>query len=207
MGKKKIVSVLLAFALCLSAFNFSSSADFHLDTKVDILENRLATTTFVLLDVPKLKQEETKWCWVTAGLMAGKYMSPIMNKTQSALVIDIKGSYVNEPGTIFEAARAMELSTYPVQSVSPKITGYFSWPDTRKSIDNGYPLLAFVNSSAIGKSGHFYVIKGYSETGQLKLNDPWDGKEKQCSWYGFTTGNWEDSRPYQNSVYYNNWNK
>lgn len=146
--------------------------------------------------------------------MVGKYVTEVknggvMNKTQRNLVIEIKGSYVNETGSIWEAADVVRTTTFPSQSVSTDASNYLPWFATRQSINNQYPVLAFVDESLFSNSGHFYVIKGYSANGQIKINDSWIGGEYECSWNGFTTGYWEGetTREYLCSVYYKDYNK
>ena len=161
---------------------------------------------FVELDVPLYEQEKDNWCWVASGKMAGNYLSPTTSVSQSQLVMNIKGAIVDEPGDIWETASAMQMSTFPMEYASPKINGYFSWADTKTSIDHGYPLVALVSHSTFS-SGHYYVIIGYDPSyNKIKVNDSFRNRTIECSWYGFTIGNWQDSRPYQNTVYFDNWN-
>lgn len=163
--------------------------------------------SFVELNVPKYTQEKSNWCWVTAAKMAGNYLSPTVTVSQSQLVFNIKGSYDNKTGTVWEAARAMEMSTFPTQSATVKITGYFPWSDTKKSINNGYPLVALVADSMTSQNGHYYVIKGYDpDINSIKVIDPSNGKEATCTWNSFVNGTWDEKRPYQYSVYFKSWN-
>ena len=159
------------------------------------------------LDVPIYQQEKSNWCWVASGKMAGNFLCPHVSVSQSQLVFNIKGSDVNETGSIWEAARAMEMSTHPTKTASVMSTGYFSWIDTKTSIYNGYPLLARVADSLLSSNGHFYVIKAYDPTtGYIKVIDPLHGQELECGWGAFLSGNWIETRPYQNTVYFDDWN-
>ena len=153
------------------------------------------------LVVPRIQQVKSNWCWAAAAEMAGKYKYSSSTRTQSNIVAYIKGSSTNnDTGSIFETANATEYVTYNNYGLSA--TWFIRWDfsKVKTSIDNGYPVIPLVND---GNSGHYYVIRGYdSQTGEIAVNDPWDGSRKVVTWSNFDSGNWSESRPHKYTVYF-----
>ena len=186
MKGKKIVSLLM-IGILVACFSMTAFASFE------------------ELNVPKYTQEKSMWCWAAAAQMAGKYKYSTSDATQTDIVTYVKGSAVNNEGSIFETANATEYVTNNTYGLSTAWISKWGWDKVKTSIDNGYPVIALVDG---GGSGHYYVIRGYdASTNKIALNDPWDGERKTCSWDDFNDGSWGDeSRPYKYTVYFDNYN-
>lgn len=139
--------------------------------------------------------------------MAADYLySPVPSQTE--IVEYIKGSAVNETGSIAETARSMEFATSWVKQASYTSSGNpWTFQHVKTSINNHRPVVPLVND---GNSGHFYVICGYeASTSRIAVIDPGRARRYTCSWNefnsGYTSGGWIDPRPHVYTCYFTDW--
>ncbi len=166
-----------------------------------------ACAAYTELRVPRYQQEQSKWCWVAAAKMAGDFVyTPTY--TQSEIVEYIKGSVVNETGSISETAESMELATGWVQHANYTSQGNpWTFQNFMLSIRNQRPVVPLVND---GLTGHYYVVCGYEEsTERVALIDPGTATRYTCSWDDFNDGDtssgWIDNRPHVYTCYFSDW--
>ena len=170
-------------------------------TIILLLSVSISVYAITTLSVPFYKQEKSNWCWAACARMVGKYYVPSSTKTQTQIVVEVKGSALNEAGTLGEIAQATSYVT------NYGLTGDISFStmsfNVVKSYINGNdPIQALVRG---GGSGHYYVIYGYnvsSGTNYLYLINPGDGHGKYVSYSDFKAGNWTETRPWKYSVSY-----
>lgn len=165
------------------------------------------SAAYTELNVSRFRQERSLWCWAAAARMAADYLySPI--PTQSEIVEYIKGSVVNDTGSIAETARSMEFATSWVKHASYTSSGNpWTFQHVTISIDNHRPIVPLVND---GNSGHYYVICGYeASTGRIALIDPGNATRYTCTWDDFndgdTSGGWKESRPHVYTCFFTDW--
>ena len=66
--------------------------------------------TIVTLLTPLIGQRKSQWCWAASSLMIAK-TSTLTFATQTGIVVEIKGSNVDEGGTISEVVRAIKFAS------------------------------------------------------------------------------------------------
>ena len=154
------------------------------------------------LSVSYIQQENTLWCWAACAQIAGKYYNSSSTVSQTQIVIHVKGSNVNETGTISDEVDAATFATNYNTSFVGKYNAY-SFSALKGFINSGWIVIPMVYKASTN-SGHFYVIYGYNETSSgsyLYLVDPATGTGKYTSYSSFLNGTWTDSRPWTSTVY------
>ncbi len=151
------------------------------------------------LSISPIKQEKTNWCWSAASIMhakftASQFHSKSVSKTQTEVVVHVKGANVNEGASYAELDHGHEF----VEGVAGDddfyggdwIYSYEGISDTY--IDNNKPLTGIMTNPGVGS--HAVVIIGYDdkdwpwETNDIMFNDPWDGTKHMCSYDSFWDG-------------------
>lgn len=167
-----------------------------------------AYAAYAELSVPRYQQEKSSWCWAAAARMAADYVYGGTIPSQTQIVTYIKGSAVNEAGSISETAASIEYATGGTKSASYTSAGSpWTYQKVKTSIDNLRPVVPLVND---GTSGHYYVICGYeASTMRIAVINPGNATRYTCSWEDFCAGDtesgWRDSRPHRYTVFFSDW--
>lgn len=156
------------------------------------------------LNVTPAQQEKTKWCWAATAQMTGKFVYPSSTATQTQIVIHVKGSNINSGATIYETANGTMYATNDTITFAAALAP-FEFELVKEYIDANLPIQPLVHKTYSDgtKSGHYYVIRGYSKTtysSYLYLIDPWDGSGKFVSYDNFLNGTWSETRPWVSST-------
>lgn len=155
-------------------------APFILFLMLAMTANALAAT----LDVDRVTQAKTNWCWAASSEMIGTYHNSSSSRTQWDIVKYIKGSsYPNEGGTTSDITKgikyvSMDTVTYQSGSVA-------SWSTHTTQISNGNPIAVWVDWTNGG--AHLVVCAGTkttSGTDYLYIIDPWE--DNASEWYSYT---------------------
>lgn len=133
----------------------------------------------VVLSTPLLGQQKTNWCWAASSQMVARTFVNT-GKTQTEIVIHVKGSNVNEGGTYTEAIQAIKFATD--NTIEYRSSGVISEREIRSNIDKGYPVYlsrGWYPDGTTRRDGHATVIYGYQilKSGNYKflVRDPSNG--------------------------------
>ncbi|MCR4926779.1 MAG: hypothetical protein K5927_02275 [Lachnospiraceae bacterium] len=175
--------------------------------------------TQVILYYSKEAQANTNWCWVASARNAVKYShNPI--KTQPEGVIYIKGSCVNEAGSLLETKNVADYFSqgeiYYANTARGTTTGVKSFTFLTDKIDNDRVtvLSAGYYEGGERKGGHSVSMHGYYSYGSyasmIWYFDPWvdaannyTPTEHECSYNSFLSGTY-NGRIYDGTVYATN---
>jgi len=142
-----------------------------------------ATVSATTLDVNRVTQAKTKWCWAATCEMIGTYQNPDSNRTQWDVVKKIKGSdYPNVGGTVTDIKNGIKYASMDLVTYTSGST--LSWSDHTSNIDSSNPIamwIAWDNGDA-----HAVVCAGtktISGTNYLYVIDPWE--DTDSTWYGY----------------------
>ena len=157
------------------------------------------------LSVPIYKQEKSNWCWVASARMMAKYHVPSSTRTQTQMVVYIKGSNVNKTGTTTEAANAAKYAAHNQRIYLPRSAQTFDVIKAR--INENVPVYAaagYYDSNNERHGGHAVVIYGYQivpkSTGGIYYNDPSTASSHYTRFSSFCDGSY-NGRKYDGSVY------
>jgi hypothetical protein len=78
-------------------------------------QSAFAYVEYKLLSVPAIKQEQSNWCWAAVTEMIADFLGA--NATQTDIVKYVKGSVVNETGTVYDMQKG--LSKYNINIMKP----------------------------------------------------------------------------------------
>lgn len=139
-----------------------------------------------LLNIAAVQQEQSNWCWAASTEMVADYFGA--NATQTDIVRYVKGSVVNETGTVYDIQKG--LSHYNISSTP--VLSSLSFQTIVNQINNGQPQVAIIRWASGG--GHAYVIRGYYEdTSASKQDvyyiDPWDASYNLMAYSSFVSNN------------------
>lgn len=139
-------------------------------------------------------QEKTNWCWAASAWMIGKKATNNSTRTQTNLVVYVKGSNVNQGGTLSESALAAKYMTSNSYSFATRTTP-FTHSQIRTHIVALKPIYAsagYYNSSGVRVGGHAVVIYGYNYPDKIVeyiyYMDPWDGRSYYTTYNAFKNG-------------------
>lgn len=140
-------------------------------------------------DIELEGQQMNKWCWATAARMFASNYSTIPNaRTQSAAVQAVKGSVINNGGTLAESIQATNYyGSGSIDDSTPKYVKHNSVilqeSILRRYLDDGHCVhiaRGWYDKDNVRSDGHAYVIVGYStfvENRTLQYEyvifDPW----------------------------------
>lgn len=151
------------------------------------------------LNVPTFKQEKSQWCWVATGRMVGYYFYNT-SRTQSDGVRFIKGSVVNQGGSIVDIRNVTRFFTHNNNNFYN--TGVLSFSTIEQYINKYWPITAAIKWN--GGGGHAVVIYGYivgpKNPGGVRYIDPWDGQKHYTRYSKFLDGSYNGGKYYA-SVY------
>lgn len=138
------------------------------------------------LDLTRVKQAKTNWCWAATSEMIGKYMNSSSTRTQWDIVKHIKGSsYPNEGGSVSNIKTAIKYAS--VDTVTYKSGTTRSWSVHKSNIDSGNPIAVWMSWDNNG-GAHAVVCAGTktsSGTNYLYIVDPWE--DNTSEWYNYTS--------------------
>lgn len=142
-----------------------------------------AYVDYKLLSVPAVKQEKSNWCWATVTQMIAKHLGA-SNATQTDIVTYVKGSPVNETGTVYDMQKG--LSKYGIKSTP--ITSTISFASITSEINSGQPIGTVITWKSGG--GHAHTIRGFYEdtsnsTQNLYYIDPLDASYNIMSYSNY----------------------
>ena len=130
-----------------------------------------ASTT---LDVKRVKQAKSQWCWAAVGEMIGTYMNSSSSRTQWDIVAYIKGSkYPDDPGSDNEIIKGIKYAS--MNTVTYTSGSTLSWDEHVTNIESGYPIGVKMDWNSNG--AHALVCAGTKTIGQsnyLYIIDPWE---------------------------------
>jgi len=164
------------------------------------------------VSVTIVTQSKSNWCWAACAEMIGKYYKPSWNfRNQSSIVKYVKGSTINQSGSLYESAKGTKYCAYNKKSFSyigvSQYTGIWTWDRIRTEVDNGNPLQACAGYYNNGQrnGGHIVVIYGWllnnsNDTYYIRYIDPWDGTQKLCLYSQFVNGSF-NQRQYDGTVF------
>lgn len=140
------------------------------------------------LGVPRYQQEKSLWCWAASGQMILDYYG--IKKTQTDIVISIKGSVVNKTATEHEIKRIFTNNNLPAQT-----DGRLSEDEVIQVTDAGRPFVFGWYWNTGG--GHALVFDGYIDN-KYYVHDPWQNNPTNAYTYQALTtaggkGRWEVS--------------
>lgn len=161
-----------------------------------------AVAAYEELRIPTVEQQKDNWCWAACALMAGEYAYSECSYSQSDIVRHVKGSTVDEPGSIWETENALEYATEDTLAASATLSKW-SLAKLQGAIDKDYPVIIRLGDSLW--EGHFIVLRGYNpDNDVLVFNDPFTNSRETGSYKEIVAGTWKhDSRKYANTVYFN----
>ena len=142
------------------------------------------------LNYPNVAQQQTQWCWAACSLMSGKYVYPSSTKTQSQIVQYIKGSVVNQPGSLTETASAARFVTNNTRTYHGAM---FTFPKEwfiSQVVNNKVPILGTECTSAnVGHMVSFKKVVIY-DTGSSTITfvNPATGSTQAVSLYNLMNG-------------------
>ncbi len=137
----------------------------------------------------RYRQEKTNWCWAASAQSSAKHMVSSA-KTQTDAVVFVKGSNVNEGGTIFETARAANYFT----NNKYVYTGYerkFSYVLFKAQIMANQIPIVFMGKYkyTIRVRGHAVTVHALYQGNKneiiLTYYDPWEDRDFQISYDNF----------------------
>lgn len=156
---------------------------FSLVLTLVMLFSAAATVSAATLDVTRVKQAKTNWCWAATSEMIGNYMNSSSSRTQWDVVAHIKGSdYPNKGGTTSDITAGIKYASKDVVTYTYGST--LSWSKHTTNIDNGNPIAVWMNWDSGG--AHALVCAGTKTTGgsnYLYIVDPWENNTSQ--WYKY----------------------
>lgn len=143
----------------------------------------VVTVPAATLDVTRVKQAKTKWCWAAVSEMIGHYMNSGTGKSQWDVVGYIKGmNYPNESGSNDEIDKGIRYASDNV--VTYTHGSALSWSSHISNISSGNPVAVRMNWDSGG--AHALVCAGTKTSGgsnYLYLIDPWENNSSQ--WYRY----------------------
>lgn len=144
------------------------------------------TTTTVLaatLDVDRVTQAKTNWCWAATCEMIGTYHNSDSSRTQWDVVKKIKGSsYPNVGGTTTDIKNGIKYASEDLVTYSSG--SILSWSSHTSNISNGDPIGVWLSWDSGGS--HAVVCAGTkttSNTNYLYILDPWE--DTDSTWYSY----------------------
>lgn len=152
----------------------------------------------VLLDVPHRKREQSGWCWAACAEMIGKYLDKSSQVTQTQIVINVKGSAINEGATDAETAQALRYVCDDSRVVKYDDIP-FDETECIEKLQDGKP---FICHLLVGYNDHAVLCYGYEMTAEngliLFFNDPNESGntfslERRVLYNGF---DYYDKKPY-----------
>lgn len=133
----------------------------------------------VSLNVYRIQQQKSNWCWAAAGEMIGKYAN-FGARTQWDAVANIKGSnYPNVTGTIWDVEKAIEYVSYGAVNAYAGLGNKFTAGQAASKLSANKPFAVHMAWDLF--SGHIVVCDG-SAGNELRLVDPAEGCSSK-EWY------------------------
>lgn len=147
-----------------------------------------STTTTVFaatLDVERVKQAKTNWCWAATSEMIGTYQNGDSSRTQWDIVKYLKGSsYPNKGGTVSDIKKAIKYSSKDLVTYTSGST--LSWSKHTSNINNSNPIAMWIDWNSGG--AHAVVCAGTktsSGNNYLYVLDPWENTTS--TWYNYNS--------------------
>lgn len=141
------------------------------------------TASAATLDVSRVKQAKTNWCWAATSEMVGTYVNSASSRTQWDVVAYIKGSnYPNVGGTTSNIKNGIKYASNNTVTYTSGST--LSWSKHTSNINDGYPIAVWMNWDSDG--AHALVCAGTktsSGSNYLYIIDPWENNTSE--WYKY----------------------
>ncbi|MCR5742732.1 MAG: hypothetical protein K6F92_03260 [Lachnospiraceae bacterium] len=165
----------------------------------------------VILYYNKETQQRTEWCWVASAKNAVKYTFDT-TRTQSQAVDHIKGSIINEGGTLDEirtAANWLSEGRMNYEQIGlGTVSGVKTYGYLTDKIDNGRVtvLVGGYYTDGVRNGGHAVTMHGYYSYGSyasmIWYYDPLpeDNLDHECAYSSFKNGSY-NGRLYDGTVY------
>jgi hypothetical protein len=145
-----------------------------------------STTAFAAteLDVNKVTQAKTYWCWAACSEMIGRYQNNDSILDQWDVVSYIKGSdYPNTGGSTADITKGIRYVSEDTVTYTSGST--LSWASHKTEIDDSDPLIVWMTWDS--KHAHVVVCAGYKTSGStnyLYLIDP--DPDATSEYYSYT---------------------
>lgn len=122
------------------------------------------------LNIKTVYQAKTMWCWAaTSVMLLNYYGNPIRQEEYVKEVFEGETSNSTIPEFQFES----ELEDRGIYGDSKNRAA--TWNEITQSIDNGDPIVAYIDRSRRGKVAHMLIIEGYftqNNIDYVHVNDP-----------------------------------
>ena len=185
--------------------------------------NTLSSIRSDSVDIPRIPQAKSNWCWAACAEMAGKTVYPNATRTQYSVVEYLKGNigvpYPDVSGDVDDSAEGSTYVTNDTISFVSKFRGLFSiengqwtFSEIAESLRGGNPVQVcggYYNSLGIRTGGHVVVIYQadliFSSSGSgnsycIGYYDPWDDQNFYCTYDAFCDGSF-NGRRYDGTIY------
>lgn len=196
---KRIVSLLITFS-----FIFISMGGLQFKTA--------ALTSAKVLDVKASIQKKDNWCWAACAEMAGRYIYDQDNgsgyRSQNAIVTYVKGSPIDQAGSLAESARGSQYACYNKYTFDI-IASRVSWDALRNQINKNHTIqlgAGYYNSNGVRTGGHMVLCVGWTlntsyDKYYIYYMDPDDGQRYHCAYNEFVDASYNGRRYDQTIVY------
>lgn len=171
---------------------------------------RIVQTTRV--DIPRVLQEKTRWCWAACAEMAGKGVYSSSSRDKYDVVKYLKGTssdpYPDVSGSLSDSVAGSEYVAYNRASFT-SMYSTLSFNDITTNLQRGYPVQAAIAIHRDGKryNGHMVVIymtqfidNSDGVSYELDYVDPGNAKSYHCTYSQFCDGSF-NGKEYDQTVY------
>ncbi len=145
----------------------------------------VVTASATTLNVTRVKQAKTKWCWAATSQMIGNYMNSSSNRSQWDVVAYVKdSSYPNVGGTTGDIRQGIRYASG--STVTYTSGSICSWLSHTSNINSGNPIGVWMNWDSGG--AHALVCAGTKTTSgsnYLYIIDPWE--DNTSEWYNYNS--------------------
>jgi hypothetical protein len=114
------------------------------------------------------QQQESNWCWAAAEQMALSNYG--LFHAQSEIVTDTEGQLENVGGSTQDIVTG--LSYFSNGTITAQTYGPLSFPQIQSAIAQNAPIIVLYANSDPTQEGHFVVIYGYTDSGNVLIFDP-----------------------------------
>jgi hypothetical protein len=126
----------------------------------------------VMLSVPYIGQQATEWCWAASIQMV--LANDHITDTQNQIVLSTYGIIYDYPASAGQIQSQLKLLSG--ESLNPQIVyQQLTFAQIQQKIQQNIPIIVQYEASS-DTQGHFVVIYGYDDAGNIYINDPLYGQ-------------------------------
>lgn len=154
----------------------------------------IATSSVFALDVNKVEQKKSNWCWAACAEMLGKYENPTTNKDQYSVVKYLKGtsnnSYPNVGGTATDIATGAQYVAdgNGVFYYSNEQKSYYDLNDIVNNYNNPIGMIFNVYNNGKSYGLHSMILYQVDSKYELHFYDPEGGRDYYVSYDAIVNG-------------------